>query len=79
MMLVFVFTKHWNKGFATEAARACVELGFQKFRMESIVGRAMPENTASIKVLEKLGMKFLEERITKGKKEMIYRMLNPDI
>ncbi|PBQ31759.1 GNAT family N-acetyltransferase [Sphingobacteriaceae bacterium] len=71
------FKKYWNKGFATEAAKACIELGFGKFEMQIIVGRAMPENKASIKVLTKLGLVFLEERITEGKKEIIYQIVNP--
>ncbi len=48
--------KYWNKGFATEAAIACLEAGFQKFGLDKIVGRARADNQASIRVLEKLGM-----------------------
>lgn len=71
------YKKHWNKGFATEAAKACIAFGFEKFQVPVIVGRAMPENKASIKVLEKLGMEFLEERVTKDKTQMIYKIQNP--
>jgi len=73
------FKKHWNKGFATEAARACIDLGFKKFGMKVIVGRAMPDNKASIRVLTKIGLNFLEERITDGETEFIYQILNPDL
>lgn len=54
------FKDCWNKGFATESAKACLELGFNTFNMQEIVGRAMKENLASINVLKKLGMKFKE-------------------
>lgn len=53
--------KYWNQGFATESARACLSYGFDKLAMETIVGRAMKENAASVKVLEKLGMQFDRE------------------
>lgn len=52
------FRKYWNNGYATEAAKACLELGFQHFQMERIVGRAMFKNNASIRVLEKIGMHY---------------------
>lgn len=53
------FKKHWNKGFATESAKACLDYGFEKLNLKTIVGRAMEANTASIKVLEKIGMTFV--------------------
>ena len=53
--------KHWNQGFATEAAKACLAYGFDKCNLKIIVGRAVKENTASVKVLEKLGMEFDRE------------------
>ena len=46
----------WNKGLATEAARAALRLGFERFGLKKIVGRAMKDNLASNRVLEKLGM-----------------------
>lgn len=52
------FKKYWNQGFATEAAIKCLEIGFKEFKMKEIVGRAMKGNIASIKVLEKIGMKY---------------------
>lgn len=53
--------KHWGKGFATEAALACIEYGFNTLKLDRIVGDAMLENTASINVLKKTGMLYHEE------------------
>lgn len=53
------FKRHWSKGFATESAKACIEYGFEKLNLQTIVGRAMEANVASIKVLEKLRMTFV--------------------
>ena len=58
--------KHWGKGYATESAEFCLKLGFEKFDIPEIVGRVMPENIASIKVLEKLGMTHKETRTKNG-------------
>ncbi len=58
--------KNWGKGYATEASQLCLKLGFEKFGMQEIVGRVMPENIASIKVLEKLGMIYKETRTKNG-------------
>ena len=64
--------KFWGKGYATEAAEACLELGFNQFDMKTIVGRAIPANKASVRVLEKIGLTYLENRFTDGKEEVIY-------
>lgn len=55
------FEEHWNKGFATESAKACIDYGFENLNIKTIVGRAMSENLASIKVLEKIGLSFDKE------------------
>ena len=52
---------HWGKGYATEAARASLQYGFNEYSLDRIVGRAMKENAASLRVLEKLGMRFQKE------------------
>jgi RimJ/RimL family protein N-acetyltransferase len=49
---------HWGHGYATEAGRACIDLGFGPFALPYIVGRVAAENTASVRVLEKLGMRL---------------------
>ncbi len=58
--------KHWGKGFATESALACINYGFENLGMTEIIGRAMPENEASIAVLKKLGMKYFKQDECKG-------------
>ncbi len=49
---------YWNKGYATEAARASVEFGFNKVGLERIIALAVPENIASRKVMEHCGLKY---------------------
>lgn len=45
----------WGRGYATEAARACVRHGFDKLGLERIVADVDPANAASVRVLEKCG------------------------
>jgi ribosomal-protein-alanine N-acetyltransferase len=55
----FVLTPNsWGKGYATEAAKAALAYGFQKLKLQNIIALAKPENTASRRVIEKIGMKF---------------------
>ena len=69
------FEEHWNKGLATESAKACINFGFENLNLKSIVGRAMSENIASIKVLEKIGLKFEKEfDFDENNKGVIYRI-----
>jgi ribosomal-protein-alanine N-acetyltransferase len=51
---------HWGKGLATEAAKASLEYGFDQLGLECIVGIVHPDNVASQRVLEKVGMSFVE-------------------
>jgi len=71
------FKKHWGKGFATEASQACLELGFKKFNMPAIYADAMKTNPASIKVMEKVGMRFFKESICGGEPAVYYKIVNP--
>lgn len=49
---------YWGKGYAFEAASAVLDYGRTTHHLQSIVAVVSPENAGSIKVLEKLGMKF---------------------
>jgi len=49
---------YWGQGLATEACAACLEFGFQEIGLTKIYGFVVPENLASVRVLEKAGMRF---------------------
>ena len=70
----FRFLKNfWNQGYATETAKRCLEFGFKVLMLDEIVGRAMTENKASIKVLEKIGMTFKKNFDFDGKEGVVYQ------
>src|ERR1051325_7272568 len=51
---------YWGLGLATEAARASVRFGFTELGLKKIIGLVMPENIASVRVLEKTGLRYTE-------------------
>lgn len=57
---------YWGKGLATEAAQAVLRYGFGRLGLLRIVAVAHPENQASIRVLEKLGMAFEKTVLHEG-------------
>lgn len=55
-----IFKRHWKNGYATEAAKVCLEFGFNTLELDEIIGRSAKGNSASIHVLEKLKLKFFK-------------------
>jgi len=72
---------HHGRGYAGEAARQMLRLGFDEMELHRIVGRCDGRNTASYRVMEKLEMRleahFVENEFVKGEwcDERIYSML----
>jgi len=56
----------WGKGVATETATACLRHGFEKLGLHLIVGRVMPANKASSRVMEKIGMREAGDCVEDG-------------
>jgi RimJ/RimL family protein N-acetyltransferase len=75
--LVYVFAfDSWGKGFATEAALALRDYAFRRLGLRRIVALIDPENYASARVAEKIGMQF--ERETRRPSGRIMRMHSMD-
>lgn len=67
----------WGKGYATEAASACLRYGFDILGLPRVVGRAMPANISSIAVLQKCGMTYLCDEIVDGHAAKTYEIFHP--
>jgi RimJ/RimL family protein N-acetyltransferase len=71
-------------GFATEAATALLPLGFEGLGLHRIVGRCDARNTASARVLVRLGMRreahLIENELVKGEwtSELVYAILESE-
>jgi RimJ/RimL family protein N-acetyltransferase len=48
--------EHWNRGYATEGARAALAFGFEWLGLKEIVSFTVPANVRSRRVMEKIGM-----------------------
>ena len=48
----------WHQGLATEAAKGIMEYGFEKLNLSCLICMIDPENVASQKVAERIGMTF---------------------
>lgn len=64
----------WGKGFATEAAVACLNFGFTTHNFKEIAASITPDNEGSIKVAMKLGMKWTNRELILGIPAEIYRI-----
>ena len=67
----------WGKGYATEAAYACLNYGFKTLNLHRVVGRAMPQNIASLRVLEKCGMQYIGDEVVDDHPAKTYEASNP--
>jgi RimJ/RimL family protein N-acetyltransferase len=50
--------KHWGQGYGTEIGRELVEHGFKQMRLPELHAIAYPENKASLRIMQKLGMEY---------------------
>ena len=48
----------WGRGYATEAAAAACNHGLQRLALPRVIAIVDPENRASIRILEKIGMTY---------------------
>jgi [ribosomal protein S5]-alanine N-acetyltransferase len=68
---------HWGQGLASEAASAIVTWMFSHTDVPELTAFAVSQNTASRRVLEKLGMAFEGERERHGEPCAHYRLKRP--
>jgi ribosomal-protein-alanine N-acetyltransferase len=64
----------WGRGYATEAATAWLEAAFGALGIAEVIALAEPANTASLRVLEKAGMRRTGERSAFGRPHVVYRI-----
>tara|TARA_R110000782_G_scaffold124850_5_gene216350 strand:- start:3987 stop:4583 length:597 start_codon:yes stop_codon:yes gene_type:complete len=57
----WIHPKYWNRGFATEAARAILDFGFQRIEAVKITTDHATWNQQSEMVIRKLGFKYVGE------------------
>ena len=58
--------RFWGKGYASESAFACLDFGFKQMNYDIIYGAAETGNIDSNKILQKIGLQFVNEFDYKG-------------
>lgn len=66
--------KYWGQGLATEAAQAVLEYGQQRYNFKRFICLIEPQNTRSIRVATKLGMKLEKKLIYYGLDAEMYSL-----
>jgi len=77
----------WGRGYATEAARACLDFAFRNLGLSEVVAFTVPANARSRAVMERLGMRhdaagdFDHPRLPAGhplQRHVLYRLRRED-
>jgi [ribosomal protein S5]-alanine N-acetyltransferase len=68
---------HWGRGYATEAACAVRDYAFNTLCLPRLISIIDPTNTASIRVAEKVGLKFEKDVIFQGFPDRVYSIARP--
>ncbi|WP_221568074.1 GNAT family N-acetyltransferase [Alkalihalobacillus sp. TS-13] len=78
MEIGYLFIReHWGKGYATEAALACLNYGFEKCRYPKLISLIAPENSPSSAVAKRIGMRK-ETQIHKWDRSIDVYAINSD-
>jgi RimJ/RimL family protein N-acetyltransferase len=65
---------HWGRGYASEAARACLDHAFGELGRDRVISLIRPDNARSIRVAEKLGERLAGELELLGGKALVYEL-----
>lgn len=76
--------KYWGRGYATEGAKACLEVGWKYYNLDEILAFAVKENIPSLNVMKKIGMHYVKNFMHPQLNEspeiqecVLYKMENP--
>ncbi len=67
-----VAPNRWGEGIASEAAAVSLDWGFRVCGLAEIVSFTMPENLASRRVMEKLGMRYERDFERAGLRQVLH-------
>jgi RimJ/RimL family protein N-acetyltransferase len=65
---------YWGQGLATEAALASIKYGFDRLNLPYVLGVVERANTASVRVLEKVGMRYERKTVFRGVEMDVYQV-----
>jgi ribosomal-protein-alanine N-acetyltransferase len=65
-------SQYWGQGLATEAAKAILRFGFEQVRLSRLISVINPDNIASARVAEKMGMRLEIDGDMNGEPTLLY-------
>lgn len=68
--------QYWGLGLGMEAAKACLEYGFDTLKLPKVIAMAMTENAGSISILTKLGFTNLGQDLYQGHDVVNFEIVN---
>ncbi|MDR7210759.1 GNAT family N-acetyltransferase [Flavobacterium piscis] len=71
--------KHWGKGYATEAGKAFVDYAFNVMNVDVLYAYADAGNENSRRILEKLGLHYVNSFEYEEELEVWYEVKNPNL
>ena len=71
-LVYFLCRDAWGKGYATEIARRIIEYSFEELNLQEVFATVDDDHFASIRVLEKSGMKFKRFEFEDGERFSFY-------
>lgn len=66
--------RYWGQGYATESATVALTDGFQRLGLDSVIANVHPDNHGSLRVVDKLGFRYFEDREFDGFPWNIFRL-----
>ena len=70
--------KHWGKGYATEAGKAFIDHAFNIMKVDTLYAYADAGNEGSRRILEKLGLRYVNSFEYEEELEVWYELKNPN-
>ena len=67
----------WGNGYATEAARASIEWGWEMLDVPALISLIHPQNDASMRVAERLGMHRASHHTINGQRAIVFELARP--
>jgi ribosomal-protein-alanine N-acetyltransferase len=71
--------KHWGKGYATEAGKAFINYAFNEMKADAVYAYADAGNENSRRILEKLGLHYVNSFEYDEELEVWYELKNPNL
>ena len=69
-----VVAAEWQQGYATEMARAWLEVGFKQLKLQTIIAFTLPHNFGSRRVMEKVGFQYERDFVHGELPHVLYRV-----